>query len=270
MIDYRDRISVMGWAALLILVSGSLLTWPTRALTWQVLGSPMTLRIDQTLITSLLLIVVACSGTEAVIRCHPLALQGRLRHTWVHWGLPSSILVLAALLMPMMPSPIYRVGSLFLAGLLLALAEVGAYHTADLTDPHYRLARVALNTVVYAVTLVLFLLVYRTRARSLISASLVMVISTLLALELLRGTQQRLSDIGLYAGVAGVLLGEATWALNYWRTTGYTAGLLLLLLFYLIVGLGQQSLMQRLTRRVLLEYALVALVGIALIALVKP
>ncbi|NOZ30023.1 MAG: hypothetical protein GXP39_18490 [Chloroflexi bacterium] len=265
--DYRDRISITGWVALFILAAGSLVPWPERTFTWQVLGSPITLAIDRTVILSALLILVAYSGTESILQAHPLALSGRLRHTWVHWGLPASILVLAEMLMPVMPTRIYVVGGILLAGLLLAIAEIGAYHTVAPNDPHYRLARIALNVVAYTVAMVLFLLVYRTRARSLVSATLIAVISVLLALELLRGSQQRLGDVLLYAGITGALLGEATWALNYWRTSSYTAGFLLLLIFYLTVGLGQHALMERLTRRVLLEYAAVAVAGVLFILL---
>ena len=267
MIDYRDRIGVMTWAALFVLAVGSLMSWEGRALTWQVLGSPITLQIDREILLSSLLILIVCSGTEATLRCHPLALRGRLRHTWVHWGLPGSIAVLAVQLMPSLPGPAYLLGGLLLTGLLLGLTGMAAYHTLDTDDPHYHLARIGLNAVVYTVTLVLFLIVYRTRARSLISATLVTAIGTLLALELLRGPQRPLRDILLYAGVVGILLGEATWALNYWRTSGYTAGLLLLLFFYFTVGLGQHSLAERLTRRVLVEYAVVAFAGLMLIGL---
>jgi hypothetical protein len=92
----------------------------------------------------------------------------------------------------------------------------------------------------------------------------------LLALELLRGSQRKLRDAVFYAGVAGILLGEATWALNYWRTTGYTASIILLLVFYLTVGLGQQSLLGKLTRRDLFEYGAVALAGVIIILVFAP
>jgi hypothetical protein len=74
----------------------------------------------------------------------------------------------------------------------------------------------------------------------------------------------------LYAVIAGAILGEATWALNYWRTTGYKASLVLLLIFYLVVSLGQQSLLGRLNPRILLEYAAVALAIITFIVLFAP
>lgn len=52
----------------------------------------------------------------------------------------------------------------------------------------------------------------------------------------------------------GLLLGQVTWALNYWPLLpGLTGGLLLLLTFYLSVIIAQHGLQERLTRRLLLE-----------------
>jgi hypothetical protein len=68
-----------------------------------------------------------------------------------------------------------------------------------------------------------------------------------------------------------VLLGEATWALNYWPLLpGLTGGLLLLLSFYLAVGIAQQALQQRLNQRVLLEFAVFAMVALILIVIFGP
>jgi hypothetical protein len=53
--------------------------------------------------------------------------------------------------------------------------------------------------------------------------------------------------------------------MNYWRIQGVTGGLLLLLGFYVAAGLANQQLQGRLTRRVLIEYAIVALVGLVIL-----
>ena len=53
--------------------------------------------------------------------------------------------------------------------------------------------------------------------------------------------------------------------MNYWRIQGGTGGLLLLLGFYVAAGLANQQLQGRLTRRVLVEYAIVALVGLVIL-----
>ena len=43
----------------------------------------------------------------------------------------------------------------------------------------------------------------------------------------------------VYGGIVGLVLGEVTWALNYWVLPGLTGGLLLLLIFYLLIGIAQ-------------------------------
>ena len=51
---------------------------------------------------------------------------------------------------------------------------------------------------------------------------------------------------------------------------GLTGGLLLLLIFYLMVGIAQQGLLGRLTRRVVMEFVVFAVVALVLMALVGP
>ncbi|RIK41773.1 MAG: hypothetical protein DCC57_18720, partial [Chloroflexi bacterium] len=55
-----------------------------------------------------------------------------------------------------------------------------------------------------------------------------------------------------------------------WVLPGLTGGLLLLLIFYLLVGIAQQGLQGQLTRRVLLEFGVFGVVALALIAAVGP
>jgi intracellular septation protein A len=121
-----------------------------------------------------------------------------------------------------------------------------------------------MNALTYCVALILFLVVYRSRVRSIISATEVMLISGLLALELLRGSERPASLITLYAAIAGLVLGQATWALNYWRLDSLTGGLVLLLLFYDVVGLSQHAVQGHINRRVLLEYGLITIAALAL------
>jgi hypothetical protein len=75
----------------------------------------------------------------------------------------------------------------------------------------------------------------------------------------------------VYSGVVGVLLGELTWALNYWPLLpGLTGGLILLLSFYLAVGIALQGLQGRLNRRVLVEFGVFAAAAVLLIVFLRP
>ena len=170
----------------------------------------------------------------------------------------------ALLLLPVAPSGLYWLLGLILTGVALGFSMAGIYYTIDPFAIGYRRARLGMNALAYGVALVLFLVVYRTRVRSIVSATEVTLLSTLLALELLRGSQRPLLLVTLYAGITGLVLGEATWALNYWRLDSLTGGLVLLLLFYNVAGLAQNALQGRLNRRVLLEFGLISMAALAM------
>lgn len=127
-----------------------------------------------------------------------------------------------------------------------------------------------LNAWAYLVALILFILIYSAKARSLVSATGVTLVSTLLALEFLRSAGRGFRRTALYAAIAGLGTGEILWAMNYWRISGITGGLILLLGFYATTGLANQQLQGRLTRRVLIEYGVVALVGLAVLLRFGP
>jgi intracellular septation protein A len=152
-----------------------------------------------------------------------------------------------------------------LTGIALSLSMAGIYYTIDPFATGYRRARLGMNALTYGLALVLFLVVYRTRVRSIVSATEIMLLSGLLALELLRGSERPLPLVLLYAGITGLVLGQATWALNYWRLASLTGGLVLLVLFYDVVGLSQHALQGRINRRVLLEFGLITVAALALI-----
>jgi hypothetical protein len=90
-------------------------------------------------------------------------------------------------------------------------------------------------------------------------------VAALLALERLRVTGHDTSITRPYALVTGLVTGESVWALNYSRVPGVVGGLLLLLSFHVITGLAHQHLIGQLNRRVIVEYGLVTLIGLALL-----
>lgn len=292
-IDYRNRASVMIWVLLLGLAAQRFLTLPERSFTTEIFGSPVTFTVTANTILGLLLAGLAVTGIESVVRAHPRsqitssvhspathgtasgprsALQHSidravepLRSHWIFWGLPIALIFVAVLLLPLAPTSVYWVLGLIATGIALGLSAAGIFYTIDPFQTGYRRARLGLNALTYGVALVLFLVVYRTRVRSIVSATEVLLISSLLALELLRGSERPTILVALYAGIAGLILGQATWALNYWRLDGLTGGLVLLVLFYDIVGLSTHALQGRIRRRILLEYALITVAAMALI-----
>lgn len=267
-----DRLSVVVSLILLCLALSLIIELPTRTFSFVVLGSPLTIRFSQNWPVAALLASMACVGTDSIVRLHPLA-RGRKKKlpcTFVFWILPGLATLLATLLLPRAPNRTYTLGSLAMTGILLPLIITAEYHTVDPAAPGYRAARLGLNVVAYLIALVLFVLVYGSRARSLLSATATLAGGGLLALDLLHGARQSLGRTSLYALIVGLVMGEIVWALNYSKVNSLTAGILLLLIFYLITGLSRQGLLGLLSRRILIEFALVALVGLVLLLKYVP
>jgi len=281
--DYRDRASVLVWVILVGLAAQRFLDLPTRTWETEFFGSPVQISITANTILGVLLAALIASGVEAVVRAHPQFLragmtipaatappQGRLPGTsiharWMYWGLPIAVTVVAILLLPLAPTALYWALGLIATGVALGLSLAGLYHTTDPFQQGYRRARLGLNALTYTVALLLFLVVYSTRARSIISATEIWLVSSLLALELLRGTGRPTVMVTLYTAIVGLVLGQATWVLNYWRLHSLTGGMVLLVLFYSAVGLAQHALQGRIRRRIVIEYGLIALAALALI-----
>jgi len=270
MVDYRDRISVALWVVMLGMASTLLLRMPSTTLVWIAFGTPLSVELSTNLLLGAMLVVLAAGGSHSVIRAHPLVRQGTVPGTWVMWALPAAIITVSALLLPVLPTRLLWLIGLAVTAVVLGTAYAATYHSIDSSLVGYRVARIVLALLTYATVLLLFLGVYSQRARSLYSATLVVGVSALLALELLRGTGRPLRQISLHALVVGLVLGQFTWALNYWSLSGLRGGLLLLLGFYLLVGISQQGLADRLSKRVFGEFVVVSAISLVLIWLFTP
>jgi hypothetical protein len=237
-------------------------TW-TREVT--VLGSPLKIEVTQTGLMAALLVGITCAGTDAIVRSHPTARRIEARYSFVTWTLPALTVLLATVLLPQASTRLYQIGGMALTGLVMILVISAEYLTVDPEDGRYPIARLSLNGWAYLLALVIYVLIYSEKTRSLVSATAVMLVSSLLALEFLRSAGQGFARTALYALIAGLSTAEIIWAMNYWQVSGITGGLLLLLGFYVFTGLANQQLQGRLTRRVVVEYGAVALVGLAVL-----
>jgi hypothetical protein len=86
-----------------------------------------------------------------------------------------------------------------------------------------------------------------------------------LAFDLLWATRAAAGRVLLLALSVGLILAQSNWAINYWRTDVFTAAVSQLLVFYALVGLANQYLIDRLNRRVLIEFAAVMLIALILL-----
>jgi hypothetical protein len=267
---YRDRAAVVASLVMIGLLLTAVVDLPTWSIQRQILGSPLTLTVSQTWLVGIVLMALVCAGTDSIVRSHPLAQTGQMHLSFVTWILPALTVFLAALFLGQAPTRLYWAGGILLSGLVLVLVISAEYLSVDPAAPLYDRARLVLNVLAYLLALVAFGLVYASRTRSLLSATTITVVGTLLALEFLRTANQGFGRTLLYAFIAGLATGEVVWAMNYWRISGLTGGLILLLGFYVATGLANQQLQGQLHRRMIAEYAVVFVVGLFLLLQFGP
>lgn len=261
-----DRVSILVSLVLLGLAFSLIIALPTRLVNTTVLGSQVTLVLSGRWILAGLLTALTALGTDYALREHPRYGAGDVPFAFLFWIIPCLVTLAAAGFAPALPpTPLVWVALLGVTGALLSLVIVAEYRTIDPKDPAYTPARLGLNVLVYLAALFLFAGVYNAKARSLLSATAVLLLAGLLALALLRAERQATARTWLYAAICALILGEATWALNYWGVSGMVGGVLLVLAFYFFTGLAQQHLLGRFSRTVLFEFLVVVGFGLGVL-----
>jgi hypothetical protein len=261
-----ERISALVGLTLLGLVAYFVIELPSRNIELMLWGTPLTLTVSQSWLMALLLGGLAATGARDVVYAHPNLPRRASEYALAFWVLPGLLVILATLWLPLLaPALGWWLAGLAVTGILLWLVVLAEYHTIDARDPHYEVARLWLSLIAYGVAFGFCVAIYQTRARSILSATEVVLVGGLLAASLLRAGPAQAQRSWLLAGIAALVMGQSMWALNYWRVSPLTAGLWLLLIFYVFTGLAQQHLLGRLTRRALIEFAAVAAIGVLII-----
>lgn len=233
-----------------------------------VVGLALSLMVSPPLVwlVALVLVAMVCVGTDHIVHSHWRVHLRRKRYVLTLLILPA-LLTFGAFLFIRLPifstGPAVVVGLLATAFLLYAVITC-QYHTIDPEDSVYPFARFSLNLIGYLTAFSLFAAIYSSKIRSSVSATAILIISVLIALELLRGTEGSVQRTWLYAGIVGVIMGQITWALNYWVISGLAGGLFLLVAFYILCGLIQNYFLGKLTRRLAIEFGVVGLAGLSL------
>lgn len=149
--------------------------------------------------------------------------------------------------------------------LTLMAAAIARHFLFDVDEVTRQRARAAHTLLIHAVAFVALSMIYINKVRSLFSATAVLAIGMLLLLQLTDGEDALFARRLVYALVGGVMLGQVTWVLNYWKATGWTGGAVLLIFFYLAAGLIAAQLRRGVVRRDLVEYGGVAAVAFAIV-----
>jgi len=238
--------------------------------TWklQPLGSPLEIHVTGTWLLAALMIGLVCTGTNLILHDHPHLEEYPGRPIYVAWILPGVMAGLSAYLLANLHTWPLWIGGLTIVGVSMGMVISAEYTAVSPKDPGYPTARLALNVLAYLLAFTLFAIIYHTRTRSLVTATLILLTAALLALDLLSVADVQFRRVVLFAGIVGLIIGESTWALNYWQISAWAGGLFLLLTFYVTANVAHQYLLERLSKSVLVEFAIVA-IGVLVIILLR-
>lgn len=267
----RGRLSMVTGSILLALALSRLLETPVRPLLRvTAFGSPLGFNLSATTVMSLIILGLAITGVTSLLHSQPLAATAQLDRRFMYWIVPGLLGIAMAGWLNRIENAAAWAAALLSCAALLPFVLLVEYGVANRRPPDggpwLRWSQMAL---VHLTVVILFTLIYSARERSLLSGSAVLLVAVLLSARLF-WIHTSLSRAVTYGAVAGLILGQMTWVLNYWRLSGLQGGLLLLLLFYVVVGLIQQFLQGQFGQRIVLEYGSVALIALFLIGLAVP
>jgi hypothetical protein len=237
---------------------------PARVVRTTLFGTSLGLELSGSLLMLLLAAALISAGSATLVRAHPYYAANHRPSTISHWVLPGATGLVLGAALNRLPNGTYWWLGLAASALALMVVLIAEYRLVDPNDAARDSATLVLTGLAYILTLILFILLRNLNTRAAVSAPVGGLVAAALAgrLFVLRGVPLRRAS--LYAGGLGLICAETIWALNYWRLTPTSAGLMAMVPFYLGVGVAQQHLTGRLARRIWAEYALVGLVSLSL------
>jgi hypothetical protein len=284
----HDRLSVIVALILLALALIPLINAPGRTVGGSVLGSELDIPITPAGLITLLAAGLACAGVDVLIRAHPRVRSGQAGPTFIFWIVPALAVMAASqwlghasgqvwleqLIAPALgrdaiTGKVWAL-QLLLSGIVLWIIIRAEYGTVDPDASAAGRWRLLLNVIAYGLAFFLFALIWQTRIRSLITATLAAIAALFLSIDVMWATRAGARRVVLHSLAVALVIGECAWALNYWRANVATASLALVLIFYGLSGVAAQQLFGKLTRRVLIEFGVVLAAAIALLVIGAP
>ncbi len=266
----RDRLSIvlavtLTGVTLLRFVELPTFSWSVR----EILGSPLSLTITGDWVQVILMMGLVASGTFSLLQVHP-DLAARERPLIFFLITPTLGALLCALMLIQADSWPVWLGSLLGSGILVGMLMHLTYRSVSPHSQGFAGARTLLNIAAYLLGFALFSLSLSARGRALVTGPVVLILSGFWALDLLSAGAMKRRLVLLFSGVIAVQSAELAWVLGFWPITPWMGAIVLTLALYLSVGVCYQYLLGKLTRQVVLEFAILTLIVFLLVLLIRP
>lgn len=266
----RERLSIvlaatLASATLFRFVELPTLVWGVR----RIFGSPLQLTFGGDWLLTLLMVGLVATGTFSLIQSHPLR-DNQERMLIFSLITPTLGTLLASLLLIRATSwPVWLL-TLLIGGVTIGLLIHLNYRAFSPESPGYTTARTVLNIADYLLGFALASVILRAQERALITGPAMLALMGLLACDLLSASGVKWTKVLLFSGIIALLVSELAWVLGYWPVSTWTAATMLTLALYLLNGLSYQYLLGQMTRRVLLEFGIVAMIMFVLVLWIRP
>jgi len=266
----RDRLSIllavtlMG-ATLFRFVELPTFSWGVR----RILGSPLGFTLSGDWLLSLLMMGLVASGTFSLLRAHPDQ-SSQERPLVFSLITPTFGALLSSLLLINSASWPIWLGSLVLTGFLIGILVHLTYTAFSVEGRGYVSARTLLNVADYLLSFLLFSILFSAGERALVRGPLIFVMSGLWSMELLSSSGAQPRQVLLFSGLIALLGSELAWVLGYWPVSAWAAAALLSLCLYVGTGISYQYLLNKLQRRIWVEFAVLALIVFILVLVIRP
>jgi len=184
------------------------------------------------------------------------------------WAVPAVATLGAVLLV----ATYHNLAMLFLGPAIAFFGIAGSLLSRDLLDDSgesaHRMASTVHTVVIHAVAFLTLGTIYLNKPPDWLGSLLAGAVGGALVLETLERGQLAPPRRVLYALLGALVLWQATIAVNWWPTHGWTGGAVLLVVFYVVAGVLLTRAQRTAVRsRDLLEYGLVGAVALLILAL---
>jgi hypothetical protein len=232
-------------------------------------GTLLFLAVEPTRPWMLLLVTALVTiSADGVLRTHPEGdFQGDPAGTAPFLFLPALFTLGAGLFMEDVLTGYWAVPGVVAGSALLGLIMYADHASVDTQDHLYPLARLVLNIGTYLTAFAFFSVAYTFDVSLVPAAIAVGLVTLLLSVEVLREAEADPVRALVYAGVVGLVVAEARWALYFLPLESYLAAVFLLIGFYMASGLVQHHLSDDLRGPVIMEFLAIAVIGVLIVAL---
>lgn len=260
----RGRLSTVVGGILLALALSRLVELPVRPLQVSILGSPLGVNLSGTTLVLLVVVGLAITGVQSLLGLHPSAREEPPSLWIMHWIVPALLGAALVLWLRQIDDLGRWTLALLAAGVLIWLALLAEYKTVSPAPPERGGAWLQWGRMVliHLIALIFFAVIYGMGLRRLVGGPAVWLVTTLLGARHFWGLTGELRRSFAYGAAAGLVSTLTLWILNVWQLSSLRGGWLLLLSFYLAVGLLKERLAGRLERRIALEYAAVGFIAL--------